>query len=71
MPREVADGPRPADWLPYAPDTWRQLQRKTWLLTVFFPDKKWTEEELNVLVRKLIDYLREPDNTNRLLIGVE
>ena len=67
---EVADGARPADWLPYAPDTWRQLQRKTWFLTVFFPDREWTEE-VKELVRKLIEYLRESENTNRLLIGVE
>lgn len=68
---EVADGARQPDWLPYVPLTWRQLQRKTWFLTVFFPDREWTEEEVNALVKKLVDYLREPENTNRLLIGVE
>ena len=68
---EVTDGARQPDWLPYVPLTWRQLQRKTWFLTVFFPDREWTEEEVNALVKKLVDYLREPENTNRLLIGVE
>lgn len=70
VPQEVVDGARQPDWLPYVPLTWRQLQRKTWLLTVFFPDREWTEE-LNALVQKLIQYLREPDNTSRLLIGME
>ncbi|KAK8831026.1 hypothetical protein WA577_003724 [Blastocystis sp. JDR] len=67
---EVADGARQPDWLPYVPLTWRQLQRKTWFLTVFFPDREWTEE-VKELVRKLIEYLREPENTNRLFVGVE
>lgn len=71
-PREVVDGARHPDvWLPYDPLTWRQLQRKTWLLTVFFPDREWMEDRVKEAVKKLIDYLREPENTNRLLIGVE
>ena len=49
---EVASDGRQPDWLPYVPLTWRQLQRKTWFLTIFFPDRDWTEERVKEAIQK-------------------
>ena len=76
LPIERVDGVEPyplnaEDRLPYTPVLVNRIQRKTWLLTVFFPERVQTEEELDEIVRKLVEYLLQPGNTQRVLVGVE
>ena len=76
LPIERVDGVEPyplnaEDRLPYTPVLVNRIQRKTWLLTVFFPERVQTEEELDEIVRELVDYLLQPGNTQRVLVGVE
>ena len=74
VPIERVDGVEPyplnaEDRLPYTPVLVNRIQRKTWLLTLF-PERVQTEE-LDEIVHELVDYLLQPGNTQRVLVGVE
>ena len=75
LPIERVDGVEPyplnaEDRLPYTPVLVNRIQRKTWLLTLF-PERVQTEEQLDEIVRELVEYLLQPGNTQRVLVGVE
>ena len=75
LPIERVDGVEPyplnaEDRFPYTPVLVNRIQRKTWLLTLF-PERVQTEEQLDEIVRELVEYLLQPGNTQRVLVGVE